>query len=412
MPSPFHGVGRALASRGYRIYWFGQIPHVQGIWIHRVAAGWLIFEMTGSPAWLGAIGFAMSAPALVLSPLAGALSDRIGHRRTSVIATAAGMLVVLATALLTYAEVMTPVLLFALVMLLAVFVAFEFPARQSLVPVLLDRSVLTEGMALNWAMFNVAFFTGPLIAGVLLTLGGPELAFFTATGTYIWMLGALMRIPQSAEPRLKALRLGGLFSDIATGLGYTLRHPVIPLVIGLQVVVSLLVRPYVDLMPGFASAVFGRGEQGLAILLAGSGIGALVVSMGLTLFGRERWLVYVFVFGAAGSAAALLLFTLTDLFWLGVAVLPLVGGAATAAGIANATLIQQYVDAGFRGRVVSLNMAFQVGAPAVGSLALGWLAEFVGLQLAVGVSGGIAFFVVAASARKLFRKRATIRPPA
>jgi len=410
LTAPFAGARQALASRPYRIYFLGQIPHVQGIWLHRVAAGWLIYEMTGSPAWLGAIGFAMSAPSLLLSPIAGAMCDRIGPRRTSMLAAAGGMGVIALTTLLTFMGVMTPVLLFTLVTLLAICIAFEFPARQALVPALLPRDVLTEGMAMNWAVFNVAFFTGPLIAGVLLTLGGPQLGFATAICTYLWMTAALFRIPAD-EPRLSSIRFGGLWRDVAEGIAYTRRHPVIPWIIGLQVAGSLLLRPYIDLMPGFAVEVFNRGEQGLATLLAASGIGALIFSILLTMYSRERWLVHTFTAGLIGSAAMLLIFTTIDHFWLGVACLVLVGGFATTTGIANATLIQQYVDTAYRGRVVSLNMACQVGSPALGALTLGWWAEFVGLQIAVGAGAAIVVLVTALSARTLFVRRRNIAPP-
>jgi len=410
LAAPFAGARRALASRPYRIYWIGQIPHVQGIWLHRVAAGWLIFEMTGSPAWLGAIGFAMSAPSLLLSPIAGAICDRMGPRRTSMLATAGGMIVITLTTLFTVLNLMTPMLLFTLVSLLAVCVAFEFPARQALVPALLPRDVLTEGMALNWAVFNVAFFTGPLIAGGLLTLGGPQLGFATAVCTYLWMTVALFRIP-AEEPTLTAVRFGGLMKDIAEGIAYTRRHPVIPWIIGLQVAASLLVRPYIDLMPGFAVQVFGGGEKELALLLTASGIGALAFSILLTMYSRERWLVYTFAAGMIGSATTLLAFTTTDHFWTGFACLLLVGGFATTTGIANATLIQQYVDRAYRGRVVSLNMACQVGAPALGALALGWFAEFVGLQSSLGAGAIIVIVVTTLSARILFVKRRETAPP-
>jgi MFS family permease len=366
--------------------------------------------MTGSPAWLGAIGFAMAAPSLILSPIAGAMCDRIGPRRTSMLATAGGMCVIALTTLLTFLHLMTPGLLFALVSTLAICIAFEFPARQSLVPSLLPRDVLTEGMAMNWAVFNVAFFTGPLIAGVLLTIGGPQLGFATAICTYLWMTVALFRIPAD-EPHLANIRFGGLLGDIAEGISYTRRHPVIPWIIGLQVGASLLVRPYIDLMPGFAVDVFGRGEQGLATLLAASGIGALVFSILLTMFSRERWLVYTFAAGMIGSATMLLMFTTTDQFWLGVACLVLVGGLSTTTGIANATLIQQYVDTTYRGRVVSLNMACQVGSPALGALILGWAAEFAGLQIAMGAGAILVIAATALSVRTLFIKRRQIAPP-
>lgn len=263
---------------------------------------------------------------------------------------------------------------------------------------------------MNWAVFNVAFFTGPLIAGALLTLGGPQLGFATAVCTYAWMTVALSRISVD-EPKLGRIGLASLLSDIKEGMAYTWRHPIIPSVIGLQVIGSLMVRPYIDLMPGFAVQVFGRAEQGLAILLAGSGVGALVFSILLTMFSRERWLVYTFAAGVIGSATMLVLFTTMSHFWLAVACLFFVGGLATTSGIANATLIQQYVETAYRGRVVSLNMAFQIGSPALGSLVIGWFAEFAGLRIAVGTAAAIVIVLATFAVANLFRKRRTITPP-
>jgi predicted MFS family arabinose efflux permease len=244
----------------------------------------------------------------------------------------------------------------------------------------------------------------------LLTLGGPQLGFACAICTYLWMTVALFRIPAD-EPKLNSIRFAGLLSDIAAGIAYTRRHPVIPWIIGLQIAASLLVRPYIDLMPGFAVEIFQRGEQGLATLLAASGIGALTFSILLTMYSRERWLVHTFTAGMIGSAIMLLVFTTTNDYWLGVACLVLVGGFATTTGIANATLIQQYVDTTYRGRVVSLNMACQVGTPALGALMLGWAAEFVGLQIALGVGAAIVILVTALSARTLVVRRRNIAPP-
>lgn len=400
MPSPFHGVGRALASRAYRIYWLGQIPHVQGQWIYRVAAGWLMFQLTHSPAWLGAVGFVLSGPALVLAPFSGALCDRFGHRRTALLSTYSGMTIVLITAIVTGAGWINPPLLLFLILLLGISISIEFPARQSLVPGLLDRSILTEGMALNWAVFNVGFFTGPLFAGLMLSSGGPGLAFLAAGACYACMATALATIDRSVDEHIG--RAPSRFvDDMVAGIRYTLRHPRIPAIIGVLLIASVLIRPYVDLMPGFAGSVFNRTESGLATLLAGSGIGALLVAVALTLYGKEQWLTTVLVGGTLIAGCALFAFAITPSFWLAVAILLIVGGGTTAAGIANATLIQHEVDPAFRGRVVSLNMAFQLGTPALGSLALGWLAEFIGLQTAVASAAVAVVIAVAIFGRKL-----------
>jgi MFS family permease len=360
-----------------------------------------MFQLTHSPAWLGTVGFALSGPALVLAPFSGALCDRFGHRRTALFSTLSGMTIVLVTAIITGAGWINPPLLVFLILLLGISISIEFPARQALVPGLLAREILTEGMALNWAVFNVGFFTGPLFAGLMLSAGGPGIAFLAAAGCYTCMATALATIDTGVDEDRSHSAPTRFLDDMKAGIRYTTSHARIPAIIGVLMIVSLLIRPYVDLMPGFAGAVFDRAESGLATLLAGSGIGALVVAVAMTLYGKERWLIRVLVGGSILSSIALFAFANTPDFALAVAVLFVVGGSTTAAGIANATLIQHEVDPAFRGRVVSLNMAFQLGTPALGSLSLGWLAEFVGLQKALAGAAVVVLIAVAIFSRKL-----------
>ena len=87
----FGGIGRALSERNYRIYWYGHLFSSNGVWIYLISSQWLMFHLIQSPAWLGAVGFAYMSPVLFLGPLAGAISDRYGHRRTGMIALSLGI---------------------------------------------------------------------------------------------------------------------------------------------------------------------------------------------------------------------------------------------------------------------------------------------------------------------------------
>ena len=270
-PRPFAGVlggiGRALSSRPYRIYWFGQLFHVQGVWVHRISAGWLIFEMTESAAWLGAIGFALSAPMLILAPFAGAASDRVGHRRLASFAVAWGIPILLLTAFLTWVGLMTPLLLFVLVALQAGLIALEYPPRQALIPALIDPKYLTEAMGLNWATFNTAAFTGPIIAGLLITIGDAKLGFASVLFTYSAMWLALFMLRHLPVPAPRPFGLSDLTTDVVAGLRYIGDHERLPILLVMYGLASLFLRPYVDLMPGFAAQVFNQGASGLATLL-------------------------------------------------------------------------------------------------------------------------------------------------
>jgi len=401
----FGGFGRALSNSNYRTYWTGQVLHVQGWWLYRIAAGWLMFDLTHSPAWLGAVGFALAAPFLILSPIAGAICDRAGHRRTAIIAILFGFPIMAATAALTWSGAMTPKLLFALVIVQSIFTAFESPARQSLVPVLIGRRYLTEGMSLNWATFNAAFITGPMIAGFLLVAGGAALTFTAATSTFIWMLIMLLRIRGEGDAPRGRFYLHGLMPDVISGITYTLRHPLIPWVIGFHMILGLLIRPYIELMPGVASVVFEAGEQGMANLLATSGAGALVVSVVMLMAGRERWLMPILVWTQLISALSLAAFAATDVLWIALVAVFFAGGFTTAAGIAASTLVQQSIDAAFRGRVVAISLATNMGGPALGAFGIGWLAEGIGFQGALMAAAALSTALMIITGRRVYRAR-------
>lgn len=400
----FGGFARALSSRRYRIYWTGQLGHMQGIWFYRIAAGWLMFDLTHSPAWLGAIGFAMTIPILLISPIAGAIGDRIGHLRMAIIALSCGLPLMATIMVVTWAGLMTPVLLIILFGVLTTFVAFEYPGRQSLVPSLVAPEHLSEAMALNWSAFNTAAFTGPLLAGLLLSLGGASLSFAAVVLTYAIMLQALLRLRSKADPPARSLNFSELTADLFEGFRYTGAHRLIPLVLALHVASNVLLRPYIDLMPGIAETVFAEGLSALATLLAASGVGAVIVAGVMTFMAGRFDLIRTLIVCALAAAAAVLLFANTTNLWIGAALVAALGGLLTAIGIASSTLIQKSVDDAYRGRVVSILLALYIGGPSLGTLGVGWLSEFVGFQTALGAAAVLSAVMTFALMRSTIKQ--------
>ncbi len=400
----FGGFARALSSRRYRIYWTGQLCHMQGIWIYRIAAGWLMFELTHSPVWLGAISFAMTLPILLISPIGGAVCDRIGHLRMAIIAISCGLPVMAMIMALTWAGLMTPILLIILFLILTTFVAFEYPGRQSLVPSLVPPEHLSEAMALNWSAFNTAAFTGPLLAGLLLSLGGASLGFGVVIVTSSLMLQALLRLRTKADPAAQSLNISGLTADFLDGLRYTGGHRIIPLVLAMHVIAQVLLRPYVDLMPGIAKTVFAEGLSALAMLLAASGVGAVIVAGVMTFLAGRFSLICTLVYCAISAAAMVLAFATTQNLWIGAVLVAGLGGLLTAIGIASSTLIQMIVHNDYRGRVISILLALYVGAPSLGALGVGWLSEFIGFQAALAAAAALSAVVTLALMRPTLKR--------
>ena len=405
--SYFGGIGRALSNPLYRRYWSGQVFMVQGVWIHKIAAGWLIYDITRSPIWLGAIGLAYFMPLLVLGPIAGAISDRFGPRRLSIVISIIGGCIAAGTAVITWMGLITPLLLVILITFQGMMMAIEFPARQSLYPRLLNREDLPAAVATNNTTFYASAFTGPLIGGLILNLFGAFACFAANAIVISWMATVLIRLKVKKSPRLPG-SLANLYGDLKEGLTYTFGHTPIKMLILMSFFAALFIRPYMEFLPGIAVEVFKADEQGLAYLMAASGVGGLAFAAMLAVRGRMQGLIKIHVYCQFVSAILLILFTITENFSLGLAALALTGGFAVASSIGGQSLIQHMVDERFRGRTVSLSISLGVGGLAIGAQAVGWIAEYIGMQGALKVSAVILLLMAIIPARTLLSRKEEI----
>lgn len=412
--SYFGGISRVLSNRDYRVYWCGQIANVLGTWITRVAAGVLIFKLTGSPAWLGLLGFVHMFPMMVIGPIAGAISDNVGHRRMAMFAVTAVIAVLAILTALTLAGVMTPILLVILAGMLGVAHAFEFPARQALIPKLVRREDISAAVGMNSTTFNSAAMIGPVVGAAILGFGdrvmdgnGPALAFAVHTAATVILLTALFAIRRRDDIRGKRV-VADVFNDLRAGFSYLAGHLEIRAILLVSISSSLFLRPYTDLLPGFAFDIFERDAAGLGNLLAASAAGALIVSIVITVRGRATGLTNFLVWGLGLASISMVVFASTTNFWIGLAAMVIIGGFANGGAIAAFTLVQHVVDDAYRGRVISVHLALSLGGTAIGVLILGAIAEATGLQITVAGAALLTLALVAIFGRPLLARRAGI----
>src|SRR5260221_11156650 len=276
-PAARHGyrnITRALSSRNYRIYAGGNFVSLCGTWLQRIAVGWLAWQLTHSGTWLGLVAFADLFPTVVLSPFAGTLADR--HDRLTVIKISQGFAMAQATALavMTYADAMTIGWLLALSLMMGIVNAINQPARLALIPNLVERPNLAAAVAINSTIFNAARFLGPAVAGVVIAHGSIALAFAVNAASYVAFMVALQRVRLvGSESQLSGR--GNFLQQSLDGYAYAVRHPGIGPMIVLLTATSIGSRAYIELLPGFADAVFGRGAEALAWLTATTGLGAM-----------------------------------------------------------------------------------------------------------------------------------------
>ncbi len=339
----FGGIGPALANPDYRYYWIGQSVATIGRWMYRMAVGWLTWELTKSTSWLGVIAFADAAPVVVFTIFAGAIADRIGYfrvMRTSQIISGCNCA---AFGALTLTGHITIELVLILTLLGGSFEAVTYPARMAAVNMLVPRRDLSSAIALGSTTFNGARIVGPALAGGLILWIGIGGVIVLGAVTYLWFAYVLLTL-HAPEPKREAKARFNLFGDIAQGVRYAAGDPGIRFLMILMGLTGLFIRPYIDLLPGYASRIFGTGPEGLSILLSSIGVGAMFAGVALarrgTMTGLTRFVSYTML----GMGVAQVAFLACGQIWAAAPFLALSGFFMLGGSVSSQTLIQNAVD--------------------------------------------------------------------
>ncbi|MEE2746085.1 MAG: MFS transporter, partial [Pseudomonadota bacterium] len=394
--------------------WYGHLLSSNGVWIYLISSQWLIFKLTDSPAWLGAIGFAYLAPLLFFGPLAGAIADRFGQQRVAIISLAIGILLSTLVAIVIAFGKLSPPLMLTFTIIQGIFFAFDFPSRQALIPKLVRSSDISAAIGMNTTTYNTASFTGPIIGGAILALGnetindiaGAALGYAVFAFANCFLLLGIIRVKITSfsdnQEQSKQV-VSSIIQDLKSGLWYVIQSKHMMALMGLSLFLSFCLRSYQYLMAGFAENLFNLDEQGLGNLFAAKGIGALLVALFFTGRGRTQGLTKVCIYGGVLLALALMFFVSMKYLPLILFTAAIVGGAVVATDLGTMTLIQNIVEEKYRARVISIALAITVGVPAFGSLGIGFLAEFTGLQLAITLSAGSAICAILFIGKQILR---------
>jgi len=391
--SGFGDIRRALTNRNFRLYVIGSLISDFGIAFQRMAVAWLTWELTHSPAWLGIIAFALLAPTLFLGPIGGALVDRFDYLKTAITTELLLAFQAVSLCVLNYADLMTIELLLALTLFRGLIYTVDRVARQALVYDIVGRDLITSAVALNSIIFNGARFVGPALGGIIIYKYGVSGTVAVTTVTYLVFVGAMLAVKRDGEKKLKIDTRKNLFKEAWSGVTYCARHPGLGPLFFITVIVALTVRPILDLFPGFADQVFGRGVDGLAILMAAHGFGAMVAGFFVAHRGKIAGLTRILVRNLAYLAIATIVFAATDIFWIGVLGSGLSGFAVFVQNVNVQILVQASATEENRGRVIAVHGIVSRGGPALGAVILGLLAEFYGLRLPLLAGSGICLIL-------------------
>ena len=371
-----------LKNANFGLYSAGSAISLVGMWMQRIAIGWLTWELTGSGFWLGVVAFADFFPVILIGPLAGAAADRWDRLKVVMTSQAIGLAQATVLFVLTVTGHINIGLLVALTAFQGFVVAFNQPARLALVPSLVPQSDLASAVAINSIVFNLARFIGPMLAGLAIVWSGVAAAFAFNAISYIPFLLALARI-RIAPAHLTSAERRSIGFDLKEGIRYTATHPGIAALLVLMIALGVGGRPLNELLPGFADDVFRSGAGGLAIMASTIAAGAILGGVWLGHRAHAFGLIRVALSSSLAGALAAMVVVATDNLWAALPALFIFGSAMAASGIAIQTLIQLASAHDMRGRVMGLYGLIFRGAPAIGALGAGILSAYVGLRWTV-----------------------------
>ncbi len=382
----FSHAWRALRHRNFRLYFGGQGISVIGTWMTRVATSWLVYRLTKSPVLLGTVSFAGQIPTFLLAPFAGVAVDRIDRRTLLVWTQTLAMLQSFALAVLTLSHRINIAEVLALSALQGLINAFDMPGRQSfMIKMVEDKADLSNAIAINSSMVNVARLIGPSLAGVVIAVSNEGWCFTVDGISYIAVIASLlmMRVPRDTRELARASTI----SQLREGWAYVTHFAPIRDILMLFALVSLMGWPFMVLMPIFAVQVLHGGPNTLGFLMGAVGVGSLISALTLVVRRSVRGLTKMIPIAAAAFGVGLICFGLSHTLWLSMPLMLLTGFGMMQGLTASNTILQTLVDEHMRGRVMSYyTMAF-VGMAPFGSLLAGALAHVIGAPRTVMLNG-------------------------
>ncbi|MCL6640365.1 MAG: MFS transporter, partial [Candidatus Rokubacteria bacterium] len=296
--------GGALRHRRFAVFWLGLLTAHTGVWMQTVGQGWLVYRLTNTPVWLGITALAFALPTIAVPLASGALADRTDRLALVRAAQVFSAVAVGGLALLTYLGVVQAWHVAAYTLLQGLSLALEGPARHAVIPSLVDRDSLLGAVSLSQSSYQIGGFIGPALAGVLLGVFGTERLYllFAANACAFLVFAAAITVVRAS---LDAPVAGPApASSVVEGLRYVWSRDALRALLLLVTVVAVFGRSYVTLLPVFARDVLHGDASAYGVLMAASGLGALVGAIlvsGLGSYERKGLLLLVVtaIFGAS-----------------------------------------------------------------------------------------------------------------
>lgn len=403
----------ALQVQDFRRLWMANTFSNAGSMMQNAALHWQIYDLTGSPLLLGAMGLVRVIPLICFSLIGGTVADHSDRRKLLIITQS----LLLCTALILGALTLTHHISVAAIYLMsaanAAITAFNNPAHQALTPNLVGRERLQSAITLNSTAFQAAQVIGPALAGLVIGRVGTGWAYLFNAATFLAPIAALTLLTYRPEIRPQTEKRSAFLESLKEGIAFVRGTPILLSTMLLDFVATFFASAN-SLLPIFAKDVLHVGAEGYGWLAAAPALGSLTTAVILNFIPPIKNTGRVLLWAVAGFGWATIGFGFASTFYLAAFFLALTGVTDMVSAILRNTLRQMVTPDRMRGRMVSISMIFFQGGPQLGELEAGIVAKFFGPVVSV-VSGGIATVLytayAAASQPRLRQYRIEDSPP-
>src|SRR5438552_1346426 len=315
------GMFRALRHRNFLLFWSGAFLSNTGTWMQAVAQGWLVFELSNSPLWLGVDGFMSTAPGLVLTLAGGVFADLIDRRKLLIYTQIVAGIAAITLGVLVITNVVHVWMILVLSFVTGCCMSIAGPSYMALVFDLVGHEDLANAIALNSTQFQLARVLGPVFAGLGFKLFGLAGCFFANGLSFAAVCISLSMVRYKTAPKSNAAPdrsvkdKRAFMQDLVAGFRYVGGRPRVSMLLMISAVTSMFGAPYLSMTPVFARDIFHLGETGLALLMGMAGAGAFFGALFLAYLGDFRHKGWFVLGGDFCFALCLICFSLsTNLF--------------------------------------------------------------------------------------------------
>ncbi|BDU24380.1 MFS transporter [Flavobacterium sp. GSB-24] len=384
---------KALKSKNFKLFFYGQSVSVIGTWLQKTAVSWMVYSITGSVFLLGLATFLSMIPSLFLAPLAGSIIGRYDKHRAMIVLQSLAMLQAGTLALLIYLKIYNINFILALSLIQGIINAFDMTCRQTMMIDIVDkREDLPNAVALNSTMNNFARIAGPALTGIILHQYGEDICFIGNFISYVPVLISLLMM--KITPHIKAENKLNMLDDLIEGLDYVKKETEMARMLLMLTCSSLFVISFNTLMPVFAKDIFSGNAQTFSWFESAAGIGSVLSAIYLANLKSAENMSKLMI-----SASLLLGFSVIILALSSSITIALICMTLSGIGMMGQTssiniYIQTHSTINMRSRSISYYMMAYQGMIPVGSLIIGYVSHFLGVRATVAIQGIICIISV------------------